>query len=215
MTATDWTQRLAQCVESLRHEHGETVGLDEVVGVVESLIQNMEGDITGAHIRVRSELQGLIEYIQQAKTEIAALSPGEIHDEHIPVATDELDEVVKATEEATGTILDAAEELESLAGELSGEAAEKITAIATKIYEASNFQDVTGQRITKVVKTLKHIESKIRVLAEACGYELQREVAQSGLAAGPGGDTALLNGPELPANANSQDDIDALLAGFD
>jgi chemotaxis protein CheZ len=214
MTVTDWTQSLAQSVEALRHEHGETVGLDEVVGVVESLIQSMEGDITGADIRVRSELQSLVEYIQQAKTEIAALSPGEIHDEHIPVATDELDEVVKATEEATGTILDAAEELESLAGELSGEAAEKITAIATKIYEASNFQDVTGQRITKVVNTLKHIETKIRVLAEACGYELQREVARSDMAAGPS-DAVLLNGPQLPANANSQDDIDALLASFD
>ncbi len=214
MTVTDWTQSLAQSVEALRHEHGETVGLDEVVGVVESLIQSMEGDITGADIRVRSELQSLVEYIQQAKTEIAALSPGESHDEHIPVATDELDEVVKATEEATGTILDAAEELESLACELSGEVAEKITAIATKIYEASNFQDVTGQRITKVVNTLKHIETKIRVLAEACGYELQREVARSDGAAGLS-DAALLNGPQLPANANSQDDIDTLLASFD
>ncbi len=214
MAATEWTQSLAQCVDALRHEHGETVGFDDVVGVVESLIQSMEGDITGEHIRVRSELTSLIEYIQQAKTEIAALSPGEIHDEHIPVATDELDEVVRATEEATGTILDAAEELENLAGELSGEAAEKIIAITTKIYEASNFQDVTGQRITKVVNTLKHIEAKIRVLAEACGYELQRQFAP-GEGAGPGGEVALLNGPQLPANANSQDDIDALLASFD
>ena len=214
MTVTDWTQSLAQSVEALRHEHGETVGLDEVVGVVESLMQSMEGDITGADIRVRSELQSLVEYIQQAKTEIAALSPGEIHDEHIPVATDQLDEVVKATEEATGTILDAADELESLAGELSGEAAEKIIAITTKIYESSNFQDVTGQRITKVVNTLKHIEAKIRVLAEACGYELQRQFAP-GEGVGPGGDAALLSGPQLPANANSQDDIDALLASFD
>jgi chemotaxis protein CheZ len=34
------------------------------------------------------------------------------------------------------------------------------------------------------------------------------------MAAGPS-DAVLLNGPQLPANANSQDDIDALLASFD
>jgi len=214
MSATGWTHSLAQRVEALRHEHGESVELDDIVGVVESLIETMEGDITGVQVRVRSELHGLIEYIQQAKTEIAALSPGEIHDQHIPVATDELDEVVKATEEATGAILDAAEELENLAGELSGEAAEKITEITTKIYEASNFQDITGQRITKVVNTLKHIESKVRVLSEACGYELQRDFGGDE-AAPPSDDAALLHGPQLPANANSQDDIDALLASFD
>jgi chemotaxis protein CheZ len=214
MSATDWTHSLAQRVEALRHEHGESVGLDEVVGVVESLMETMEGDIAGVQVRVSSELHGLIEYIQQAKTEIAALSPEEIHDEHIPVATDELDEVVKATEEATGAILDAAEELESLAGELSGEAAEKITDITTKIYEASNFQDITGQRITKVVNTLKHIEAKVRVLSEACGYELRRDFAGDE-ATPPNSDQDLLNGPQLPANANNQDDIDALLASFD
>ncbi len=38
MAATEWTQSLAQCVDALRHEHGETVGFDDVVGVVESLI---------------------------------------------------------------------------------------------------------------------------------------------------------------------------------
>lgn len=215
MSETNWTESLAQRVEALRQEHGDSVKLDEVVGVVENLIETMDGDLTGVQIRVRSELHGLIEYIQQAKTEIIALSPREIHDEHIPVATDELDEVVRATEEATGTILDAAEELEQLADGLSGETGQKITDITTKIYEASNFQDVTGQRITKVVNTLKHIEVKVRALCEACGFDLERKVDVADDASSSGGDSDLLHGPQMPANANSQDDIDALLASFD
>ena len=43
---------------------------------------------------------------------------------------------------------------------------------------------------------------------------IEREVARGDGAAGLS-DAALLNGPQLPANANSQDDIDALLASFD
>jgi len=210
MSATGWTHSLAQRVEALRHEHGESVELDDIVGVVESLIETMEGDITGVQVRVRSELHGLIEYIQQAKTEIAALSPGEIHDQHIPVATDELDEVVKATEEATGAILDAAEELENLAGELSGEAAEKITEITTKIYEASNFQDITGQRITKVVATLKFVEERVERMMEILGGEESFKDIEVPEEAVDDPDKALLQGPQKEGEGVSQADIDAL-----
>ncbi len=215
MSAPSIEGNLARRIEELREERGDSVELDDVADVVESLIASMDGEITGVQIRLRVELRGLIDFIEQAKSEIAALSPGVIHDEHIPIATDELDAVVKATEEATGTILDAAEELEAVAAELTGEVAARITSVTNKIYEASNFQDLTGQRITKVVNALRHIETKVRTLAEACGIQLEREFASTSREISIDDERSMLNGPARPGEGNSQDDIDALLASFD
>ena len=157
----------------------------------------------------------IVDYIQKTKPEIVALGPGEIHDEHIPNVADQLDAVVKATEETTGAILDAAEELEQLTSEVTGAVAEKITNITTKIFEAFNFQDITGQRISKVLNSLKHIETKVKALALACGQELNRENAQSTRKGAPKGEDALLEGPQLPGAGNSQKEIDTLLNSFD
>jgi len=157
-----------------------------------------------------------------AKSEIAALRPDEIMSEHLPSATDELDAIVGSTEEATNGILQAMESLESLVGEMSPEIGEKVTEAVTLVYESCNFQDITGQRITKVVRALKHIESKVDALVGAFGEDIakyksahpqQAETAKK--EPDPMSDTALLNGPQLPDNASKQDDIDALLASFD
>jgi chemotaxis protein CheZ len=87
----------------------------------------------------------------------------------------------------------------------------------TRVYEACNFQDITGQRITKVVKALQHIEQKVDGLLAIFGDGLH-------LATGEGregsdlsrdeADRKLLNGPQLPDDASTQDEIDKLLADF-
>lgn len=212
---SDIGESLNEHVRRLRSERGDMVKLADVAGVVEELIESMEGDVTAGQISLKAELQDLVEYIQRARADIVAMSPNDIHDEHIPAATDELDEVIKATEEATDTILDAAEALESLGAELPGEAGKQISEIVTKIYEASNFQDVTGQRINKVVNVLRHIDMKVRTMAEAVGFELTRELTDGEKAARQFDEKDLLNGPQTAGNGNSQDDIDALLASFD
>ena len=202
-------------IETLRAERGDTVKIADVAGVVESLMTTMEGDLSAIDIRVHRELQDLAEYIRRAKHEIAEIQPQQIPAHDIPVATDELDAVVQATEEATGVILDAAEQLGHLAKQVEGDTARQIEAITTRIYEASNFQDITGQRITKVVRTLRHIERKVAALARAFGHEAADWSAVECKSATVEGDAALLNGPQMPNKANSQADIDALLASFD
>jgi chemotaxis protein CheZ len=169
--------------------------------------------LTSTDVKFFEELQGLISYIRSAKREIAALAPDEIRDKHIRAATDELDAIVGNTEDATGTILDAAEKIEGIASKLDIEPGMQIADAVTRIYEACNFQDITGQRISKVVTALKTIEVKIESLVKAVG----------GVAALPGDplgeqakkDAELLNGPQLPGNAKTQDEIDALLKNLD
>jgi chemotaxis protein CheZ len=217
MTQTAWQKEhdldaaLAQRIAALRAEQGDTVAFDDVASVVESLVTSLDGDISAIDARVQHEVQALVDYIANAKRELAALQPAEIPKHDIPVATDELDAVVRHTETATNTILECAENLGALASASGGEVGESINAIVTRIYEASNFQDITGQRINKVVRALRHIEEKVIMLARAFGENI--EPSRPPLDKREG-DAALLNGPQLPQTANSQDDIDALLAGM-
>lgn len=165
---------LVEHLGELRARRPERVRTDEVASIVESLIATLSGDISLVDLKLYTELDALARFIQNAKAEIAAVRPEEISSHDIPLATDELDAVVGATEDATGKILDAAELLEALADQLEPAHAEQVRAAVTGIYEASNFQDITGQRITKVVKTLKHIESRVSAMLKAFGDELAR-----------------------------------------
>ena len=85
----------------------------------------------------------------------------DITDRDIPFATDELDAIVEHTAAATHAILESCEMLDAVSASVSGEPAAKLQDAMTRIYEACSFQDITGQRITKVVTTLKMIEAKV------------------------------------------------------
>ena len=192
---------------------------NEITAIVQGVVMSLRGDLTANDLSVYQELEGLVRFIHSAKAEIAALRPDEIQQTHLPAATDELDAIVGATEEATGVILDAVEKIEAIAPQAPPEVAQELSNMVTRIYEACNFQDITGQRITKVVRTLKHIESKVAGLVMAFGDEMARanatapaaeEKADVPATSGPVDEKDLLNGPQLPSNATSQADIDAL-----
>lgn len=212
-------RRLESRLHDLEAEQGSSVPLGEVGAVVADLLLTLDGDITSADLQLQNELQELAEFIHRAHRELEALEVGDLRHRRIPEAADQLDAVVQATEEATGVFLDAAEEVQAIAREMTGPQAERLTAIGNRIFEASNFQDITGQRITKVVATLRHIEEKILALCESFGLQPEDagETALSarGTAAVEDEEAALLNGPQLPSKANSQEEIDALFDSFD
>jgi chemotaxis protein CheZ len=186
----------------------------DIAAVVEAVMKTLSGDVSLAEFQLYHELQRLADYIQSAKREIAAIRPDEIRAHHIPMATDELDAVVGATAKATGEILDAAETLERMAGTMAAPTGDEVRNVATRIYESCNFQDITGQRITKVVRTLKHIEDKIDALLSAFGEGIKAVAPPAEEVLPPGDERNLLHGPQMPAAANKQDDIDAILANL-
>lgn len=194
---------------------GQTAyGRDQVVKIINSVLSKVEhGGDSGRDV-IFNELKELKLIIDEARSEIGLTKPSEINDKHIPNATDELDAVVEATAEATGTIMDACDVIMDTASSVGGESGDSLTNEVTKIYEACSFQDITGQRITKVVRTLKDIESKVERILSVLGNKMPGLAGDSS-DEGESGDGALLNGPQLPQNAISQDDIDKLLAEFD
>ena len=193
---------------------------EDIIEVVESVMASISGDISAVNLKLYAEIESLARFINHAKSEIAALRPDELKDEHLATATDELEAIVGATESATNQIFEAVETIEEVGSSLAQEQCDKISEAVTSVYEACGFQDITGQRITKVVKALKHIESKVEGLLEAFGHEFssmpavsaKSKAAEDEKSQRP--DEHLMNGPQMPDEAISQADIDALL-GFD
>jgi chemotaxis protein CheZ len=170
-------------------------------------------EFTMVEITLYTELEQLADFIRNSRNEIAAIRPQDISEIHIASANDELDAVIRAAEEATGTILDAAEAIDGICRHLEPVHRDPIQTWVTNIYQACNFQDITGQRITKVVKALQTIEERVAVLLGAFGGDMASKPAPTPVAAG-NGDADLLNGPQLPNAAKGQDEIDALFASF-
>jgi chemotaxis protein CheZ len=154
----------------------------------------------------REPLVAVLEYVSRhirlTREEIGTLTSGE--GGPLSSSADELEEIVSETARATNEIMGAAETVESIAAGTDAATREALQAAATRIYEASAFQDITGQRITKVVRALQHIESRVDALTSACGsvIEKEREAVSD--------DQALLNGPQLGRNAATQSEIDSL-----
>jgi chemotaxis protein CheZ len=157
------------------------------------------------------ELAAVADYIGHMKQEIAALKPNELTRERIPLANDELGNVVQATASATHTIMAAAEEILGAGGLSDKDYRELVETRVLAIFEACSFQDITGQRIGRVLDGLGQIEKRLNRFAKAV------KVRDS--ADGPDPEDALrqarrevllLNGPQNDDIAIKQDDIDAL-----
>jgi chemotaxis protein CheZ len=186
---------------------------EAVAEIVRAVLTTMHGDLGAPETSLLNEVEELGRIIAGAKAEIAALQVDDINGSHIPSATDELDAIVAHTALATNAILETCETLDRVADKSEGEAAAQLQLATTRIYEACSFQDITGQRITKVVTTLKLIERKVSHLVATFG-DATRAAAVADVIS-PLDEASLLNGPQLPAAAMDQSDIDALLASFD
>lgn len=178
--------------------------------------------------RLRREIRAVSRAIVQVRHELSSIGADEIRAHHIPSATDELDAVVVATEEATATILEAVEAVEALAPEMPPAVRSGVEQAVTRVYEACSFQDITGQRVRKVVGTLKTIEGKVEALLGLIGDPASPEAqgkpktkrdkprisgqksSEESISEG-----ALLNGPQLPGSGIKQEEIDKILASFD
>lgn len=164
---------------------------------------------------LRQQVQMLQKSIDQIGQDICALRPHESGHDRIAAATGELDAIVTTAEQATFSILDAAEQLQMLVseipeGRLPNELRVRIDSRVTEILTACSFQDLTGQRTSKVIRMLQILEERVNSMVTLWG--------------GPGtlpmpsqsNDPfdSLLNGP-APLGAVDQTDIDSILARFD
>jgi chemotaxis protein CheZ len=146
----------------------------------------------------------------------------------LPSATDELDAIVEATASATNRIMDAADVIMEIVSHIPKDHADKITDAVTSIYESCTFQDITGQRVTKIVNVLKVVEQRLQKMVDAVSGDgaapasaaAAIEVTQSDIdalfpdeaAVRAAKDASLLNGPAAPGEEKTQAEIDAIFS---
>src|SRR3954469_14214748 len=170
--------------------------------------------------KLKVELDLIHDAINRTKQEIAVLHGKSFNGDEMAKVTDELGAVVGGTEQATQQILEAAEAIDQAATALARVTSpdqqrllsEEIQERVVAIFEACNFQDLTGQRISKVMATMKFIEHHITVMMDIWGGVDAIRAHAPGVIDDRIGDPRLLNGPKLPGDAGhaSQDDIDAM-----
>ena len=170
--------------------------------------------------KLKVELDLIHDAINRTKQEIAMLHGKSFDGAEMAKMTGELGAVVGGTEEATQQILEATEAIDQAATALAKVTSpdqqrllsEEIQERVVSIFEACNFQDLTGQRISKVMATMKFIEHHITVMMDIWGGIDAIKAHAPGAVDDRVGDARLLNGPKLAGDAGhaSQDDIDAM-----
>jgi|SRR5258705_6564793 chemotaxis protein CheZ len=170
--------------------------------------------------RLKSETDAIHIALNNTKQEIAALHANAFGPPPARM-TRELDAVVASAERATQQILGAAEDIEDAANTLSASLKREqeqslaldIQDNVLRIFEACNFQDLTGQRIAKVLTTLKFVEERIEQMIEIWGG-IDAFKAYAAAAAAEADHSTVLHGPKLDGDDGhvSQDDVDAIFA---
>ena len=166
---------------------------------------------------LKRELVGLFGHMQKIRKELAALNPPGSPD-HFGGMSEQLDAIVEATESATNTIMESMESIDGLMGEARALAAEnpelgeifdKVTDKVNMVFEACSFQDITGQRISKVVNSLKFVEERINTIILTWGRDELTKVVIEIKEEDP--DKKLLHGPQLKGQGVTQADVDKML----
>lgn len=164
---------------------------------------------------LRGELLEMAGSIEQARREIAALRPKDTSNNRLDIATNELDAIVSTTERASIEILQSAERLMEVGGRLKRAGADPdlcadIENEVTNIFTACSFQDLTGQRTSKVVNALRYVEQRINAMISIWSIEGVKSQAPEG-PVDKRPDAHLLGGPR--DDGVDQSEVDALLSG--
>ncbi|UDF04502.1 protein phosphatase CheZ [Asticcacaulis sp. AND118] len=173
----------------------------------EALVSLMREFFQQLDKRRAGEFAVIAGYIAKAKEEIRELRPHDLSQERIPTAGAELEAITRDTENATHNIMNAAEAIMGMDASDPKAYKAAVDDEVMKIFEACSFQDITGQRVSKVVNVLKQIEERVGKLAATLGVEdkdvelTEREKRARDL---------LLNGPAIGGPETRQDAIDAM-----
>ncbi|HHB82578.1 MAG TPA: chemotaxis protein [Devosia sp.] len=159
-------QSILDLGDRLKNNPGGQMTLTDVIGVAELLTSSLQPLLRRIDVTMQKELRGILEKIVTLRNEISKVHADDIANNRIPEMGKELSEVVKATETATNSIMNAAETVLGAQDLAEAEYKELVTNQMMDIFESCSFQDITGQRVTKVVDTVEVIEERIVVLCE-------------------------------------------------
>jgi len=206
-----WQRQFMSELQALRELVGTRAGVDR------DALDRARAQIAEAQA-YKHELGLIYAAVERTRDEMVGLGADAQNREQSARASRELAAIAGGTERATQSILHAAEEIAHAANVLSASVmrdnerglAHDIQDRVMRIFEACNFQDVTGQRVAHVLATLKFVEDHVaRLLAIWHDIEQFTPVVFEDDSED---DRRFLNGPKLPEDRghSTQDDIDGM-----
>ena len=182
-----------------------------LLAAIDRLERAVAGDQVAQDLnRLRAHLKEMATAIARTKGEIAVIHAVERDHSHLYVASEALDSITRQTEQATSDILAGAEHIQESAWALrqngvNASLCDELDRRATEIYTACSFQDLTSQRIAKIIQTLRYLEGSINAMIaiwDGADADLTPNPSKPGF--GP------LAG-ELPGEDLSQSDVDSVI----
>ena len=174
-----------------RNRSADTGVLLDAIARLETVVTDGQGPESVGHFR--GDLMDMANAISRTKAEIAAITDPDHDQTRLSIASEALDAIVQATERATTDILVAAEEVQENAWMLrerglDAAVCDALDRHATQIYTACSFQDLTAQRTSRIVHTLRYLEQRLSAMISIWGREDASDPAGArirDLAAGP------------------------------
>jgi len=209
MPAANVASQVRASLANLKASDLEDAQIMEVLKLANQLTDTMKLFFSSLDQSICNEFNYIADYISRTRDEISALRPNDITAERIPSAGQELEAMIGDTERATEAIMTEAESLLCDDEQDFDKYRANVEARMMAIIEACSFQDLAGQRVSKVVTSLRHVESRVSRFAEVMGVHdtgnAQAETDEEKRAR-----EQLLNGPAIGGPETSQDDIDAM-----
>jgi len=168
--------------------------------------------------RLKKELVGLFGHLNNMRRELASLHQEE--QGSFASMADTLDAIVESTEAASNTILESMEDIEGIVTTLrltadddTKKLCDRVTDRVNQVFEACSFQDLTGQRITRVVNSLKFVEERVNAMIRMWGKDELSKVVEDLRRENEtqeDREKALLHGPQRESQAIKQADVDKM-----
>lgn len=192
--------------EEIRKRGEGQIKLQDVEDIVQGLLDTIERESKINNDMIES-LSSIADEIRTMKTDIMR---GYGDNEDIQVLSARLNTVTESTEKAANDIMDSAEAIQSMLPQLNNDyLAEQMMSNCTKIFEACDFQDLTGQHLTRVMKSVNTIETIVDKVVEALGIEIEIPEEKFDRMSLDADSKELMKGRGI-GNSPSQEDIDDL-----
>lgn len=211
MPAAEVAARVRESLASLKTKDLKDGQVMEVLSLAQQLTDTMQLFFGSLDQSIHKEFVYIADYIARTRTEISKLRPNDIKEQRIPTAGAELEAVVTDTERATESIMAEAEALlDSKPDDLAAYKTQVDEAMM-RVIEACSFQDLSGQRVSKVVESLRHVEKRVSRFAATMGVH-DAEADEEELAETERKKKLHLNGPAIGGPEVGQDAVDELIA---
>lgn len=195
---------LQETITSKKTDESSDIKLTDVLTIADQILSSFKNANMKLDETLANELRSIQQKIDDTKSGLDGLQP--FDQARVPDAGKELDEIVKSTEEATNQVMQQAEII--LAADTTDIDAykDKVSSAVMQIFESCSFQDITGQRINKVIKTLSYVEERVGSIIDVLGLPQPEAIEDKE----EDSQAALLNGPALEGEGVKQDEVDAI-----